>query len=202
MTHESSVSFQVAEQNYIVLFDALPGHHVLIKTDAPRYTILAATPSHLAQTGRTKESVIGRGTFEAFPGSNYDAANTGVGALEASFQQVAATKSSHSLPVQRYDLQAEDGSFAERYWRASNSPVFGPDGEVAYIIHTSEDITHEVTAVRQAERIKGLEQAYSLFMQAPFAIHIFTGPELIVDLANPPTLELWGKRVMSQASLF
>lgn len=38
-----------------------------------------------------------------------------------------------------------------------------------------------------------MEQVYSSFMQVPFAIHIFTGPELVIYLANPSTLELWGR---------
>lgn len=180
-------------QSLQAIFDAMPGNAVLVKTDAPTYTILTATPNLLKQTGRTKESIIGRGTFEAFPGNDTDAADTGESALKASYDYVVSQKTTHSLPVQRYDMQAEDGSFSEHYWRASNSPVFGPDGEVTYILHSTEDITHEIRAQKQVEKIKGLEQAYGLFMQAPFAIHIFTGPDLVIDLANPPTLELWGK---------
>lgn len=175
------------------LFGALSGNFVLIKADAPRFTILAATPNYLQQTGHSLETLIGKGVFEAFPENEAAPDNTGPSDIRASYEKVLQEKKAHYLPVQRYDLQNENGSFSKHYWRISNSPVLNQDGEVAYIINKAEDITYELRSQEQAEKMKGMEQAHRLFMQAPFAIHIFSGPDLIVELANPPTLELWGR---------
>src|SRR5437667_10077 len=37
--------------------------------------------------------------------------------------------------------EAEGGAFEERFWSPVNSPVFGPDGGIVYIIHRVEDVT-------------------------------------------------------------
>ena len=58
------------------------------------------------------------------------------------------------MTVQKYDIRrpAESGGeFEERWWNLKNSPVFGPRGEVAYIIHAVEDVTekHHLEEERQ-----------------------------------------------------
>jgi PAS domain S-box-containing protein len=193
MTYDSSLADFYEKAAYIKLFSALAGNNLLLEANPPSFTILAATTQRLQDVGMTKEAVIGKALFEAHPGNPTDPSDNGVSNLRSSLEHVLRYKEVHQLPVQRYDLPDDQGGFAEKYWRASNRPVLNNEGEVAYIIHTAEDITHEIKARELEEKIKGLEQAYGLFMQAPFAIHIFTGPDLVIELANPPTLELWGE---------
>ncbi len=53
-----------------------------------------------------------------------------------------------TMAVQKYDIPlpaSEGGGFEERYWSPINSPVIGPGGEVAYIIHRVEDVTDSYT---------------------------------------------------------
>jgi hypothetical protein len=193
MINEYSTVFQIPELYYKILFEALPGYNVLVKTDEPKFTILAATPGYLYQTGYTKEALTGKGIFEAFPGNNTDPSDTGKTDLYASYQHVLRHKEAHFLPVQRYDLLNADGSFSEKYWRASNTPVLSPEGDVVYIIHTAEDITHEVLFRAREEKIKGMEVVNNLFNQAPLPICLLKGPDLAVEIANEPTLQLWGR---------
>lgn len=191
MTYETSAGFQIPEQYYAILFEALAGNNVLVRTDTPKFTILAASPGYLKQTNYTKEAIIGKGIFEAFPGSP-DPDNTGVRELLASLNHVLEYKEPHQLPVQRYDTASEDGRFVERYWRASNKPVFAPDGQVAYIIHSAEDITEQVISAQKQKQMEGIEKAYHLFMQVPAIISITKGAEHILELANEGALRLWG----------
>ena len=107
----------------------------MLQNNAPHYTVLAATPEYLAQTGYRKEAIIGKGVFEMSPANPDDPTDTGASDLGNSLEHVRLYKEPHQLPVQRYDIAGENGGFSERYWRASNKPVFSPDGEVAYIIH-------------------------------------------------------------------
>ena len=56
------------------------------------------------------------------------------------------------MPVQRYDIrrpESEGGGFEERFWSPVNSPVFGPDGTVSFVIHRVEDVT-EFLRLKQA----------------------------------------------------
>jgi hypothetical protein len=163
MTYDSQVRSESLEVPYPSLFEALPGSCILLKCDAPRYTILATTPEYLVQTGTTKECLIGKGMFEAFPTNFDDPIDTGTNDVRASFEHVRLQKEPHQLPVQRYDIIAEGGNFTERYWRAINKPVFSPNGEVAYIIHTAEDITDQVKAVEREKQMKVIEESEQRF---------------------------------------
>jgi PAS domain S-box-containing protein len=159
MTYESS-TFQIPEPYYTPLFEALSASSYLIKSDAPRYTIVAVTPQILTLTGLAKADLVGRGIFEAFPSNPADPADTGEANLRTSFHHVLQYKVPHQLPIQRYDVAGGDGSFEERYWRAENRPVFGPDGEIAYIIHSTEDITDQVKRDEREEKHNELQRAY------------------------------------------
>lgn len=179
--------------DFSAAFEAMPGNSALLATDAPKYTILATTYDFLQLAGKKKTEVIGNGLFETFPANPDDEDFSGVINLDASFQKVITQKQLHQLLVQRYDLPNSDGTFTEYYWMATNKPVLDKDGNVLYILHTAADITSQVLAKRREENVKGIEEAYNLFMQAPVAIQILKGPELIIELANEPTLKLWGK---------
>ena len=77
MTYEPSTSAVDAAAYYIHLFNAMPGNCILLRTDAPRYTIVAATPAYCSLTGVSKESLMGRGLFEVFPSNPNDPNDTG-----------------------------------------------------------------------------------------------------------------------------
>lgn len=193
MTHESSTSFQIPEQFYTTLFEALPGSCILLQNNAPHYTVLAATPAYLAQTGYRKEFIIGKGIFEMSPANPDDPTDTGASNLANSLERVRLHKEPHQLPVQRYDIAGENGSFSKRYWRASNKPVFSPDDEVAYIIHSADDITQQIKAREREVEIEGIEKVFRLFMHAPIVIGLANGDDYVLEMANEATFKLWGK---------
>ena len=197
MTYETQINSDKLEVHYTSLFESLPGSCILLKNDAPHFTILASTPEYLAQTGTTKDSIIGKGIFEAFPGNPSDSTDTGTSNLRASLEYVLSQKKPHHLPTQRYDVAGENGSFSERYWRASNKPVFSAGLEVAYIIHSAEDITPEVMVAEIEKQMKGLEESEqdlrSLVLQAPIGICVMDAPSLVTRIANNSFAEIAGR---------
>jgi len=51
------------------------------------------------------------------------------------------------MPVQKYDIRkpaSEGGAFEVRDWSPVNSPVFGENGQLLYIIYRVEDVTEFV----------------------------------------------------------
>ena len=60
------------------------------------------------------------------------------------------------MAVQRYDIPVADqpGVFEERWWSTINTPVLGPGGTVAWIIHRVEDVTAFVHS-RRARQMPG-----------------------------------------------
>src|SRR5262249_20851497 len=130
-----------AEPDFRVLFESAPGLYLVL---TPDLRIAAASDAYLRATMTNRQGVLGRGIFEVFPDNPADPAATGVRNLGASLERVVRTRVPDAMAVQKYDIQrpaSEGGGFEERYWSPVNSPVFGPDGEVVYIIHRVEDVT-------------------------------------------------------------
>ncbi|MGH7569640.1 MAG: sensor histidine kinase [Gemmatimonadales bacterium] len=74
-----------------------------------------------------------------------------------------------AMTVQKYDIRrpaSEGGGFEERYWSPVNSPVFGPDGAVAYIIHRVEDVTEFVRLKQTQQALTDELRAHTERMEA------------------------------------
>lgn len=175
------------------VFQAMPGNSIVLLPNSPTFTIVAATDNYCQTSGRTKEGLVGKGMFEAFPGSPDDPEQGGVQLLRSSLDKVILHKTADRMPSVRYDIENADGSFDERYWSAVNKPILGEKGELLYIIHTAEEMTLQVKAEHSANRIKNLEKSYDLFIQAPVAIGIAKGSNYVIELANDSLLEIWGR---------
>ena len=194
MTYESSTSFQIPELYYTALFEAMPGNSILLQNDTPKFTILAATPEYLAQTGQAKEAIIGSGFFEVLAANKWNPKHQEGPDLFTSFQHVVQHKAHHFLAEQRYDLVNDDGSFTEKYRSVSSKPVFAPDGEVAYIIHTSEDMTEQIRAKLKANESEEALKRFKFMAdnaQDPFILMRQDGSFAYL---NPKALEAWGYR--------
>jgi signal transduction histidine kinase len=96
---------------------------------------------------------MGRKLFEVFPDDPNDPQADGVRNLRKSLEQVKTARRAEVMPVQRYPVRRpaeEGGGFEERFWSPINSPVFGDDGELTFIIHRVEDVTPFVRAKQGA----------------------------------------------------
>lgn len=126
--------------DYEAVFQALPGAVALFTTDL---VYVDVNEAFLSSMGRTRDQVVGRHLFDAFPDDPKDPAVTGMRKLQASLQWVAATGKRDAMTLHRYDVEYPDrpGVWEERYWSPVNVPVFGPDGRVALLLHREEDIT-------------------------------------------------------------
>ncbi|MGB0000139.1 MAG: PAS domain-containing protein, partial [Candidatus Acidiferrales bacterium] len=131
----------LAAPDFQTLFQSVPGLYLVL---SPDLTIVAVSDAYLRATMTQREEILGRGIFEVFQDNPDDPATTGGSNLRASLQRVLQSKASDSMAVQKYDIrkpQSEGSAFEERHWSPVNSPVLGPDQEVAYIIHRVEDVT-------------------------------------------------------------
>ena len=152
------------------VFAAAPNPYLLLAAESP-YTILAANDAYLAATLTTREQLVGRAIFDAFPDNPADPAATGVRNLRASLEHVVARREAHAMAVQRYDIRRRDGAFEERYWSPTNSPVLGADGRVAYVIHWVQDVTELVhPKVLEGERAQQAEEPQGRFDRREAAI--------------------------------
>jgi PAS domain-containing protein len=102
------------------------------------------TDTMLASLNRTREDVIGKNQFDAFPDNPDDPDASGNATMLGAFERVLAEKAGHVLPVTRYDIAGDDGAYHERYWKPLNEPVYDDNGDIRYIIHGVEDVTDSV----------------------------------------------------------
>ena len=100
-----------------------------------------------------RDAILGRSIFDVFPDNPDDPATTGVRNLRNSLERVLKTGMPDTMAMQKYDIrkpESEGGEFEERYWSPVNTPVFGADGKIAYIMIRAEDVT-EFVHLKQRE---------------------------------------------------
>lgn len=173
------------------IFELVPGNNLLLKANSPQFTILAASDSYLQVTGKAREDLINKDLFNVFPLNTQNEAGHDI--MLASLQKVLKDKTHHQIPLHRYDLNFLDKGLEKKFWRINNIPYLDDYKNVVFIISTVEDITAEVLIKENEDVMKPLQQSHNLFRQAPMAIHIFKNQDLVLELANELTLEMWGR---------
>ncbi|GAB4029077.1 hypothetical protein GCM10028809_18520 [Spirosoma gilvum] len=184
----------------------MPGKHLVLWPDAPTFTIAAVSDEYLAAINLQRESLVGHGLFDAFFGDGiYEVI---ADQLRQSLQQVIETRQVHAMADQRRQWpNAQTGLPEWRVWRPVNKPVIGPDGALAYIIHSVEDVTHEVQLVEVAQANQYLQTIINLLKEPLQVLQpIFENGEIVdfrfkltnqayASYANTTPDQLQGKRV-------
>jgi two-component system sensor histidine kinase VicK len=145
--------------NFAAYFQTAPPT-LLLKPDAPRFTIVDVNPAYLQAVNAKSEDLIGYGTLEAFPDNPADPVTQNVRSLRNSLIRVLQTKVQDILPSQKYDIPIRGtGRFETRYWKATNSPIVNDAGEVEYIAHVVLDITKAVVSAQEERFAYELSEA-------------------------------------------
>ncbi|AWN25407.1 SpoIIE family protein phosphatase [Streptomyces sp. NEAU-S7GS2] len=131
--------------DYAALFAATPSPYLVL---GPDLVIVEVNQAYLDATRRTRNDLLGRHIFDAFPDNPADPEADGVRNLNASLHRVLTSREPDTMALQKYDipLMGRPGAFEERWWSPINTPIPGPDGAVAWIIHRVEDVTAFVQA--------------------------------------------------------
>ena len=192
-------------------FETVPDLYLII---SPDLILLNASNAYLEATFTSREHLVGKHIFEAFPDNPEHVDADGVSKVRSSLEYVLKHKTPHKMAVQRYDVPRPahlGAGFEEKFWYPIHTPVLNADKEVEYIIQKVVDITQEIQReeeyksfvkksaqqIEQAVSSKNQlqverEKLYSLFMQAPAIIAVMTGPKHVFELANPGYRELVG----------
>lgn len=119
---------------------------------APDLSIIAASDSYLQATMTERDGIVGRSIFDVSPENPADTESKAAENSRASFERVLASGEPETMAIQKHDIRrplSEGGGFEERYWSPINSPLLGPDGKVAFIMHRVVDVTAFVSAGRR-----------------------------------------------------
>ncbi|PVY39690.1 PAS domain-containing protein [Pontibacter virosus] len=214
MTKTRTISSEVLRA-----FEAVPDLYLILSTD---FTILGASKAYLEVTQLDAEDIKGRYLFDVFPDNPGLVEADGSFNLHKSLEWVLQNKKPHHMALQRYDMQVPPvtGTFLEKYWLPSNTPVLDEEGNTSFILHKVLDVTEQVLV---KERLEQTEQEvremygeqkitkaklvaaraeaelerrklHNIFMQAPAMICILEGPQHVFTFANPTYQQLVGNR--------
>ncbi|WP_069385781.1 SpoIIE family protein phosphatase [Cellulosimicrobium cellulans] len=137
--------------DFAAVFDALPTPYLVLDADL---RIVAANRARELATGRVAAEVVGRHLFDAFPDDPDDPDARSTTLLAQSLHRVLRTGRPDVMPVQRYNIPAAEGGFAQRWWTPVNTPVVDGTGRVELIVHRVHDVTdymHDRDAVTQEQ---------------------------------------------------
>jgi len=117
--------------------------------------IRAVNPAYLEATGSTREELVGRHIFDAFP-DNPDVPDAdGVHNLNASLESVLSSGSRHRMHIQRYDVRARSAveDFVLKYWATVNSPLPDDRGRPVGVLHHVDDVTAAWSKVLRLDQV-------------------------------------------------
>jgi PAS domain S-box-containing protein len=196
---------EVPPLDFASLFARSPNPYVVVDRDL---TIVWMNDAYLGATMRSRADITGRSMFEAFP-SDPDSDSHRL--LRASFDRVLRSGETDELALIRYDIVNAAGEMDERYWSATHTPLTGDNGEVAYILQHTVDVTElhdlrrlrdEVGLVQRADAIQAQnrdlaeerDRFRAFFEQAPGFVAVVGGPGHVFLMANAAYRRLVGGR--------
>ena len=173
----------------------------------PAFTIVWMNDAYLRATMRSREEIIGRHMFDAFPS---DPESDSFQQLDDSLRRTRKTGETDEIALIRYDIQRPDGGMDVRYWSATHTPLLDDSGKVEYILQHTVDVTElqnlrrlrdEMNVVRRADAVEARNrnlQAESrrlteLFEQAPGFVAVLEGEDHRFRMTNEAYLDLVGR---------
>ncbi|MCZ2822942.1 MULTISPECIES: SpoIIE family protein phosphatase [unclassified Modestobacter] len=138
--------------DHAALFAAMPTPYLVL---TPELVIADANPAYLATTGRTRDELIGRPVFEAFPGNPDATATDGASRIRASLERARDTCRPHTLPVQEFDIPDGSGGFTKHFWSLISVPVLDEGGRCRHLLQRAEDITDYVRQQAMSDHPSG-----------------------------------------------
>lgn len=187
-----------AKPDFETIFNSLPTPLLVVDKD---FAILALNQAFLDSAKTSREAVVGKNIFAAFP-----AAQDSRGILEQSLKRAHDEGIADVVPLVSYRCP-NDGRGEEHVWSCTHIPVRGEGGEIAYVLKSAQDISGLAAAqgfeglpsaarmeesaaaggnlqVLNQSPIASIQHLRRLVMQAPSFMCILRGPELVFELVN------------------
>jgi len=181
--------------DYQQVFHSLPENFLLIAPN-PEATILDNTDGHVAVSLKSRAEAVGKPFFDAYPASD----ESGAAQIRESHEHVRRHLEPHTMPLIRYDLvrpAEQGGGLEEIYWQATHYPILDAEGQLAYILQRTQNVTEQLRAARaaaEAQQKLAEEQSRTRFILNNLPVFIWTAtPDGQRDFFNPRWLDFTGK---------
>lgn len=163
---------------------------LLMEANDPEFTIVSASDAYLKVTGLVREHIIGKAAFELFPDLADDP--SGANQTRNAIRQAIATKKQTGIAEYAYYIpHPETGAMEEFWWSSTFDPILDEIGQVTYVLGTAIDLTEKVRVRNLLNQSENKFRA--LVNDAPVAMALISGNELIFEVVNAEMLQLLGK---------
>ena len=112
------------------IIDYLPFPVIVLRADAPLYTIIRINKRYEETVNKTAEELLGNSLFDVFPDVNNNLQD-----IIRVVEKAIKTQTNQVAPRLRYDINGE-----ERYWSLEYVPLI-KNGVVTSLIQYTQDIT-------------------------------------------------------------
>ena len=139
------------------IFQEFPVPTIILKADAPDFTILEVNEMFLSLNGRSREALIGNGFFQCYPHPAM-ISEENIGTVRESLHEVLEEKKVIRDSIQKYiQNPVKDQHSKVFYFQATYKPVLDEHGAIKYIIRWLKDVTETVsTQIKEQEILRVL----------------------------------------------
>lgn len=150
-------SFKGPSEETLRAMEMAPNMYLIL---SPDLLILTASTLFLEATHSTRESIMGKYIFDAFPENPIDDKATATHSIAHSIQEAIKTKTTHQLSITRYDVPnpTKRGQFIRKYWHPSHTPILDENGNVQFIIQLANDVTERIELEEALKNAKTEQQ--------------------------------------------
>ena len=170
---------------------------VVIKANAPYFTILAVSDRFVEIALKSRTELLGQNLFDVFPDNTKDP--SGKERALTAITEVMKTKKKVDLPIYKYDIySSETGKMEPFYWSNSNQPIFNETGEVSYIVNTTSNVTaqvmlKEMATTSEENLVLQQQRLNKMFLKAPMGMALYSKDDFVIEYANEAICKMWNK---------
>jgi diguanylate cyclase (GGDEF)-like protein/PAS domain S-box-containing protein len=126
------------------LFQQLPTAYLVM---SPDLVIVDANAAYVALLRHSREDLIGRPVFEAFPPTPSALDDHGRNPLQLSFERALDTGRPDVMPLHQYNvIDPSTSAMKQRFWSLVHTPIRSRDGVVRLLVQRVQDVTDWVRA--------------------------------------------------------
>jgi PAS domain S-box-containing protein len=142
----------LASVDFRAVFAAQPTAYLVM---SPDLVIVEANQAYLELLGRTREELIGRYVFDAFPPAPESLAPDGSNPLQVSFERARDTGLPDQMPLFHYEVaDLQTGRSVPRAWSLISAPVLDEAGRTQLVLQRVEDVS-DFLAERERAAARG-----------------------------------------------
>lgn len=133
--------------DFEMLFAALPTAYLVM---TPDLVIKDANAAYLSLVGRTREGLVGRPVFDAFPPGPESLDTNGENPVKLSFERARDTGRRDQLPIINWNIvDLDTGVVRLCHWSLASAAVRDIQGRTVLVIQSVEDVTSYVLEQQQ-----------------------------------------------------